>query len=1155
MKTQTLKLLFLISTLPGFAVAQTHHFEKLTEFHGLSDNRVTCFMKDRTGFMWIGTQNGLNRYDGHTFKIYRPGQKKQTLSHEHINDVEEDNDGRLWIATWNGLNVLDPKTDSLYVFSPDEDAYRQKKTKIASNMIWDSYIDKAGRIWLAPDARDLCYYDPIVDEFTYFPWREFVNTELPQYSSAYKSIHKIKRKSDHELWIGTTLGLFSFDIASKKFYYHGGEAVVDFVALEYDTLQQRVYFGQQKLFALDVAENIASEIKSSVNTTPVGQRAPSLLIPSLAGLWSVNKTTLQATLLPQNSKNSFTLHHEPVNTVFVDRDLVWVGGASGITLYDNNLNIFPFVRVFPETVSPKPGSIYFVLDHDRDDAYYISSYTENCLIIIDKKSGDRQVVSTIQGKPLLKCTKIIEDSQQRLWILTEKSIFISDPTHRHFSMFPFPATEDNYRFVDMVEDTEGNFWFASLSYGIYQYTSKNNSWKFFEQDPNSLFTDRPTGLLLDPTHHALWIADFSFGVFRHDLITKAFKYHGMNSKDPRFLQSSLSNALALDKEGNVWVATTSGGVSKYLQDKKEFITYSMESGLPENSMDAIQADLHGNVWLASNKGLTHIKPNGEVIRHYDQNSGLPYNNFNTPFSTNARGEVMIGMRNGFLKFHPDSLVVRSADFPVVITLAQQGNRAIDSTVPHQFSYNQNEFTFHYAALTYSLPGEVTYFYMLEGYDKNWINPGHDHTARYTNLSDGAYTFLVRAIDHSGKPSANVARISFSIYPPFWKQVWFLALLVIIGSTSIYLWIRSLQRKIQSQKILNQVATSLYGQNTIEGIFWTVAKNCIELLHFEDCVVYLHQEDRGVLIQKAAAGPKSQEPYQILNPMEIKIGKGIVGSVALHGKAEIIRNTTKDNRYIVDDQPRFSEIAVPILVEGKVFGVIDSEHPQKNYYRKWHLHMVTEIAAICSVKIERYFIEEQIRSKVARDLHDDMGSTLSSIKIMSNIALEKNDPVAAQTYLKTIRQNANTMQESMSDMVWAINPENDTLEKVIIRMKEFAAEILEPLDIQYEFLEDGDFSRSKMDLATRKDFFLIFKEAVNNAAKYSQCKTFTVELKRYAHGIMMRIRDDGNGFDASAITGGNGIKNMKYRAGTIKASLQIESVSGAGTTIQLETPIT
>jgi signal transduction histidine kinase len=392
-----------------------------------------------------------------------------------------------------------------------------------------------------------------------------------------------------------------------------------------------------------------------------------------------------------------------------------------------------------------------------------------------------------------------------------------------------------------------------------------------------------------------------------------------------------------------------------------------------------------------------------------------------------------------------------------------------------------------------------------------------------------------------------------IRAPVWKQWWFIGLLAVAIFLAGFYRNRVLRERLQSKEIVNQVATSLYNKGTYEEVFWTVANDCIDLLNFEDCVIYLVEEDRGVLVQKAAGGPKTREPFQIHNPIEIPIGKGIVGTVAATGKAEIVNNTRRDKRYILDDQLRRSEIAVPIMVDDRVFGVIDSEHSRRNFYSRWHLKTLTEIAKTCSQKINRYFVEEHIRSKVARDLHDDMGSTLSSISIMSKVALERNDPELSETYLKTIGENTSLMQERLSDMVWAINPKNDTMERVIARMKEFAAEILEPLDIQYAFIETGDLNLTKMDINTRKDFYLIFKEALNNAAKYSGCNRITVHLTHLPDGLLLKIEDDGRGFDPSQPATGNGLSNIRHRARNIRAELRIESDPGQGSVISLTLP--
>jgi signal transduction histidine kinase/ligand-binding sensor domain-containing protein len=1138
--------------LPIGAIAQNYHFEKITEQNGLSDNRVTCFLKDGTGFMWIGTENGLNRYDGFTFRIYRPGQKKYKLSHEHINDIEEDSEGRFWVATWHGLNIIHPSNDSLTVFSPDDDASAQTKTKIASNLVWDAHIDKKGRVWLALDVRDLCYYDPVQKEFIYFPWRDFVKSTLPQHASGYLSIHKIAHKSDHELWLGTTLGLFTFDFVTKKFQYCGGDTSEDFIAMEYDSLNRHVYFGQRKLYSYDEAKRELREIKQSNHTIPPSLKSAStLLVPSINGLWLIDKPTGQASALPLDEGKTFALQHDVVSNVFNNNGMRWIGTSSGISLYDTHSDIFPFVRIFPDTAQSNSGDIFYVQDQESSHTYYISSYARNSLIKVNERTGEQQKISTINGKPLTFCTKTIEDSKHRLWVLSAESIFVSDEDQKKFSLFPFPAHSDNYRFVDMIEDAEGNFWFASLRHGIFHYNPKNNVWRLLPKDPKALFVDRPTALLSDPAHQAVWIADFSFGIFRYDLKAKTYQYYRADNKNPRAIQSSLINALTMDKQGDIWIATTSGGISRYSQKEKRFDTYSMETGLPENTIHSVQADMmHGNIWLASSKGLTRLKPTGEVIKHYDKENGLTYDNFSTPFSTNSKGEILIGIANGFLKFHPDSLSTTSVDFPIVINAATQEKQSLLSSQEHSFSYKQNEFDFQFAALTYSSPKQVNYFYQLRGYDKDWINAANNHSARYTSLSDGKYTFEVKAKDHNEKWSTNVASVSFIITPPFWKQSWFIAFFIAVFSMSLYLWGRSLQRKVQSQKILNQLATSLYSQNTIEGVFATIVKHCNEILGDVDCAVHLLNKERGTLIKKSNGLKETDRSHS--NSIEIKLGEDILSRVAQTGKAEIVNNGRNDKQFFNNKSIGSSKLAVPILIDEKVFAVIDSAHGRKNYYDQWHLQMVKEIASICSAKIGRYFAEEQIRSKVARDLHDDLGSALSSINILSQVALvEKNGN--AQTYLQRIGDQSARMMEDMGDMVWSINPRNDSMKQVIIRMREFATEIVESKNITYHF-SDNVADGLILDTDKRKNLFLIFKETINNAAKYSNASRIEINLRQQDHSLVLLIKDNGQGFDEQITKAGNGLRNIRERAKEVNGAVVLKSVLGEGTEVELQLPI-
>ena len=386
--------------------------------------------------------------------------------------------------------------------------------------------------------------------------------------------------------------------------------------------------------------------------------------------------------------------------------------------------------------------------------------------------------------------------------------------------------------------------------------------------------------------------------------------------------------------------------------------------------------------------------------------------------------------------------------------------------------------------------------------------------------------------------------------------WWDGLILLAAAIAVYWIIRSLQQRLKEERIISAFATSLYGQKTVEDIFWDTAKNCVEKIGFIDCVIYQLDSTGKILLQKAAFGPKNPYRREIINRIEIPVGKGIVGAVAKSGRAEIIYNTDTDPRYIVDDERRLSEITVPVWVDGKVFGVIDSEHPRKRFYKRYHLRMLKKIALICSERISKYLMEEKLRGKIARDLHDEIGSTLTGINILSKVAMQDGlDEAAMKGYLQKIKDNSGNIMERMSDIIWAINPVNDSFDKIILRMKEFTAEMLEPAGINYYFNEEGLLDQAHLNLEQRKDIYLIFKEAVNNAVKYSNATEVSIVLQGEADGLKMVIIDNGDGFDTRTAYPGNGIKNMQERAAGMSAVLKVDSIKGTGTTIALEVPIT
>jgi putative methionine-R-sulfoxide reductase with GAF domain len=413
-----------------------------------------------------------------------------------------------------------------------------------------------------------------------------------------------------------------------------------------------------------------------------------------------------------------------------------------------------------------------------------------------------------------------------------------------------------------------------------------------------------------------------------------------------------------DSGKNIWIATEGEGILKCTFGKDNSLAivkqFTKADGLNSLHYLSLLADNENNIWAASSIGLTLIGQHGnyrDKIVNFDQADGFTSPGYNSiTLYQESDNTIWAGTTFGFISFKPDTAFLSSAAPRVSITGIKQIKKnafVMEKTSFSRYSYNNNSFNFSFSALDYANQNGLQYFYKLEGLDSNWISAGNLRSVTYENLTPRSYTFRVKALNNKGKWSKNDAFWSFGINAPFWKQSWFILLSAGAVIALLFILIRSReakQAKLQKQKaagyreqleieqIINHFATSMNSISNTDDLLWDVAKNCISKLNFEDCVIYLKDEDRNVLIQKAAFGPKTSKESltnghsdKINAPVTIPVGKGITGHVALMGKAEIVGDTSLDERYIVDDDRRFSEIAVPIIANETVIGVIDSEH--------------------------------------------------------------------------------------------------------------------------------------------------------------------------------------------------------------------------------------
>ncbi|MBX3254017.1 MAG: histidine kinase [Chitinophagaceae bacterium] len=809
---------------------QQYQFENYTTSNGLSDNRVTCFYKDRDGFMWIGTENGLNRFDGHSFLLYNAGMKKHILSNPYINDIEQDSNGRLWVATQNGLNVIDLEKDSTVFFTTNNDGYRQAADTIPSNLIWDTYIDHTGRVWLAADVRDLCYYDTLKKTFHYIPWKQYVTEKFPHRGKSYNSIRKIYGKSDNELWLGTSVGLFSYNIHTNTFTHHPGYEADVFISLQ--RAGNNIVYMQQPGTDIQVLKNEKEYRKIPVKdpsndpgTFPADQLNDLLWFPAGKSLACINSLTGYVYFIHHITDNPYSLPAGNIRTAYRDNDgTIWVATDNGIGKFNPAMNFFPLIPVIS---NPFPGNeeldfyrikhnVHTALYSSLDDRYYVSSPRFNCLYIIDKKSGKKQTITHAAGIPLKSCSVIKEKNEAELYILSGIRIFIYNRYTKKFRVLPFASTGKNLLFTDITEDAGGNLWIACYNDGLYRYdTIQHSVWKPSAKD--SFNSMAPTSLYYDKARNKVWIGTFDYGVYDYDCSTHSFANYNKGSDSPEYIRSSLITDIIPDQYNNIWIATYADGIARlaFINGRpvaQKEITSA--DGLPENNIFSLTTDGEGNIWATTFRGLSKLDPEGKLLKNYNQNTGLPYTDFYSPFTVTARGELLTGVANGFICFKPDSLVHHPSPFKVAITSFcvrsnEQFNSA-DTSLPMVLAYFNNEVKFNFAALNYYFPSQTQYSYMLQGQDPGWF-AGYQNSVTYNNLSPGSYIFKVKATDFNGNISSNEASISFRITPPLWQTWWFRLISATTIVTAIWLAFRARIKSVRVKAAINQQIAELKGQ--------------------------------------------------------------------------------------------------------------------------------------------------------------------------------------------------------------------------------------------------------------------------------------------------------------------------------------------------------
>ncbi|MBL7959503.1 hypothetical protein JNL27_04610 [bacterium] len=794
-----------------YCQSQPFHIESLSAEMGLSQNTVTCIFQDSRGYLWIGTQNGLNRYDGYSIKVYKRNfNNENCISNNGINSIYEDNGKKLWIATNNGLNMFDPDSGIFKQFVVSEN----DSNTLSGNFIRDVCQDRQGNYWIATRGRGLDMYDARLGRF-----RNYRNDPKNLRSLSSNALTSVCIDVSGNLWIGTWGGgLNKFNTADQSFVtFRHHPQYVNSIASDYivklysDSLGNIWITTQNGLSKLDTQTNTFQSYKYTSNKY---DSMVFSLLPDINGkLWlGTSDGLIRYDSEKQGNETKYLINSQgagsqEITCLFRDRSgIIWMGTSrSGIMRitpqkfktyrYDavrnpgfSNNNIWSFAE------NPD-GNIWVGTD---DGVFYFEPKKE---LITRKFNSIFQSLSSsaisvnalhVDGGTLWAGTPV---GLLEINLNTEQ--FVQHLTNRNDS------TSLRSNFVLSLEKADdGNLWIGT-STGLNWMDAKSKTIKQLdtEFDTSTRAPNYPVLSLKKDSKGFIWAGTMN-GLIRYSAREKV---HFFKEKVSELKSTTAYSCLSIceDGTGRLWIGTDAG-ISVLNPIDSSLRHIDEVNGLPDNMIYGVLMDEGSNLWISSNRGLSRIDRNNLEkitiaentkalrlsVKHYDKRDGLQGNEFNSgAFLLTHSQEMYFGGLNGFSRFNPNHIEKNSTAPPVSITSVKKYEKEIKADWTRETGiellHDENMLTFEFIALDFTDPAKNQYAYKLAGVDNDWVYSNSRRYATYSNLGAGTYRFLVKASNNDLVWSEAVM-LNIFIHPPYWKTWWFFCLGVILISSTVWM---------------------------------------------------------------------------------------------------------------------------------------------------------------------------------------------------------------------------------------------------------------------------------------------------------------------------------------------------------------------------------
>ena len=1004
-------------------------FQTISVDDGLSQSSVFSVFQDKRGFLWLGTNDGLNRYDGYRFVVYKPDPENiHSITGNRIFVIFEDSKGTLWVGTEGGLNRYDRARDRFdsYIHNDND------PKSLINNQVHSICEDRAGRIWIGT-RRGVSIYDRNRGTF-----ENIVNIAGNNSSLSNNFVWDIFEDKASNIWVGTDRGLNKYNDKTKNFqrFYLTGDTTNRFyrntVFSIYEDSYNNLWVGTrgglfkkapgEKSFKLITNapsnphslshNNVYSILEDSNRNLWVGTLGGGVSILSLSE-YELNPDKGEYFEVYKNdAKSNGSISNNFVWSLFKDKSgIVWVGTDIGLNKFDPFYKRFNLLREDPSNPNSLISNDVTSILVDRENLLWFG--TRNGLSCYDQlnKSFINYTVAHPREINLKEnfIKSLYEDNDKNIWIGTNGGglICYNKQTHQSIVYLAEPGKpgklSDN-KIMSICEDKQGILWLGTLG-GLNRFDKKTGQFSFYKtniQNPNSISNDYAL-VVFEDRDGILWIGT-NDGLNKFEPAKQKFTRYQVLPGKKNGLSNSLIMSIAEDRNGILWVGTN-GGLHAFDKKTEKFTRFADINAPVNNSIYGILQDKAGNLWLSTNKGLVKFNPQTKTVRSYTKADRLQSNQFNSGAAFLAKdGCMYFGGINGLNYFLPSQIQNNPVLPQVVITDFQIMNKhiavsensplknSITETKEIVLSYSDNVFSFEFAALHFAQPFENTYKYMLEGFDKEWQLSGTRRFVTYTNLDPGEYYFHVKGANNDGLWSEPGTVLKVVIVPPFWHRWWFIVTMCLLISALIYL----------------------------------------------------------------------------------------------------------------------------------------------GFYLR-----MRQLLAI-----------ERIRFNIAADLHDDIGTKLTEISMLSDMVYHFAPEQLKPEYenVNKIGNIARSMIDNLSDIIWLIKPEQDTLKVLFFKLKDSFEEILSMSNILLYFGDLDILDSIKLTMEQRKNLLRIIKEALHNSIKHSQCHHIWLSAEMIGKELHINVKDDGKGFDTGAKTERNGLVNMKKRAENIKGKLWIHSELNKGTTV-------